>query len=111
MSVTVTAYATGALVAIDGRLDAHSVPQAREQLDGCIASGASRLVVDLSDVSFLDSAGLAMLVTVLKRARQEGGDVKLVWPTSENTQRILRLTRFDRVFEIAHTAEQALEQL
>jgi anti-anti-sigma factor len=111
MSVTVMDHATGALVTIDGRLDAHSVPEAREQLDACIASGTSRLVVDLSNVSFLDSAGLAMLVTVLKRARQEGGDVKLVWPTSENTQRILRLTRFDRVFEIANTAEQALAQL
>ena len=59
MPVTVTDHTTGALVAIDGRLDAHSVPETREQLDGCIASGASRLVVDLSDVSFLDSAGLA----------------------------------------------------
>ena len=111
MSVTVTAHPAGALVAIDGRLDAHNVPEARDHLDACIASGTSRLVVDLSDVSFLDSAGLAMLVTALKRARQEGGDVKLVWPTNENTQRILRLTRFDRVFEISNTAEQAFAQL
>jgi anti-sigma B factor antagonist len=111
MSVRVMDHAAGALVAIDGRLDAHNVPEAREQLDASIASGTSRLVVDLSNVSFLDSAGLAMLVTALKRARQEGGDVKLVWPISENTQRILRLTRFDRVFEIANTAEQALAQL
>jgi anti-sigma B factor antagonist len=108
MAVTVTDHALGALIAITERLDAHTVPDARDRIDACIAAGSSRLVVDLSGVTFLDSAGLAMLVTALKRTRQADGDVKLVWPTSENTQRILRLTRFDRVFEISNTAEQAL---
>ena len=113
MSVTVTDHTAGggaSLVAIDGRLDAHSVPEARERLDVLMTSGVSRLVVDLSAVSFLDSAGLAMLVSTLKRARQDSGDVKLVWPTDENPQRILRLTRFDRVFDIVHTPAQALER-
>jgi anti-anti-sigma factor len=113
MSVTVTDHTPGggvSQVAVDGRLDAYTVPEARACIDALMEPGVNRLVVDLSAVTFLDSAGLAMLVTALKRARQQGGDVKLVWPANENTQRILRLTRFDRVFDISTTVKQALER-
>ena len=49
-----------------------------------------------------------MLVNLLKRAREHGGDVHLVWPAEEAARRILRLTKFDRVFTFAETAEAAL---
>jgi anti-sigma B factor antagonist len=48
------------------------------------------------------------LVSALKQARQQGGDVKLVWPREEAARRILRLTRFNRVFDLAETANEAI---
>ena len=98
------------VVTVDGRFDAHSASDVQERIDALVGSGAIRVVIDLTDVTFLDSAGLAVLVTALKHARQARGDVKLVWPASEDTRRILRLTRFDRVFDIADTTDEAIKR-
>jgi anti-anti-sigma factor len=85
-------------VKLDGRIDAFNVGGLRAQFSRLIDEGATEFIVDLSDVTFLDSAGMAALVSLLKQARSNGGDVSLVWPKLEAAQRILRLTKFDRVF-------------
>jgi anti-sigma B factor antagonist len=92
------------VVELRDRLDAFSAPELRKRLEELLAEGVCRFVIDLSAVPFLDSAGLAVLVGLLKRARTAGGDVKLVWPAREPAQRILRLTKFDRVFEMLDAA-------
>lgn len=98
-----------AVVSPQGRVDAYSTPALRKELEQLLDAGVTRYVIDLSNVPFMDSAGMAALVSLLKRARQAGGDVKLVWPEQEGVQRILRLTKFDRVFGIAETVDAALE--
>jgi anti-anti-sigma factor len=111
MSVNETEHITvqrTSVITPEGRLDAFSAPELRKRLEALLADGVTRVVINLSEVPFLDSAGLAVLVSALKRARQAKGDVKLVWPQSENAQRIIRLTRFDRVFDLFDTAEAAL---
>ena len=65
-------------------------------------------MIDLAKATFIDSAGLAVLVSALKRSRLTGGDVKLVWPSTENSRRILRLTHFDKVFDIAEDIDAAM---
>lgn len=109
MKTTITEHVIRTIVAApQERLDAFSAPVLREQLERFLDEGVSQFVVDLSAAPFMDSAGLAALVTLLKHARQAGGDVKLVWPQEEGARRILRLTKFDRVFDIAETVEAAL---
>ncbi len=98
------------IIAPEERVDAFSAPSLRASFEKFLAEGVSKFVVDLSLTPFLDSAGMAALVSLLKNARQAGGDVKLVWPKEEAAQRTLRLTKFDRVFEMADTAELALER-
>jgi anti-anti-sigma factor len=98
-----------AVVAPQERIDAFSAPALRERLDSLASEGLTQFVIDLSAVPFLDSAGLAALVSLLKRARAAGGDVKLVWPREEAAKRIFRLTRFDQVFEMAESADAALK--
>lgn len=82
----------------EGRLDILTAPDFRETLDILLLSGTSNFVIDLSQTKFLDSAGLAVLVNLLKRCRLAGGDVKLVRPSHDGVLRILELTRFDRIF-------------
>lgn len=103
MSVTEQVSRT-VVVAPQERIDAFNASHLREQLDTLLAGGAVNFVIDLSDTPFLDSSGMAVLVSLLKRARQAGGDVKLVKPSSEAVQRILQLTRFDKVFEMLDRA-------
>lgn len=98
-----------AVVRLHSRIDAFTAPQLRERLQQLEAAGTTRFIIDLSAVPFLDSAGMAVLVSLLKRARQAGGDVTLVWPDEEAARRILRLTKFDRVFRMADDVATALE--
>lgn len=97
-----------AVVALPGRLDAAVVPQRREALVHLSAEGVDRFVVDLSETTFLDSAAIAMIVSLLKRARTTGGDVRMVEPADEAVRRIVRLTRLDLVLSWTPTREQAL---
>ncbi len=86
-------------VAPQDRLDAFSAPALRSQLDELAASGVQNFIIDLSSTPFMDSAGMAVLVSLLRRCRQSGGSVKLVWPRAEAVRRTLQLTQFDRIFE------------
>ncbi len=95
-------------VAPKGRLDAFTAPNLRTRVDQLLDEGVHHFILDLSEVDFLDSAGLAVLVSVLKRARQAGGNVRLVRPKQEAGLRILRLTKFDRVFDMMDTPSEAL---
>jgi anti-sigma B factor antagonist len=81
-----------------GRLDAFEAPALRKMCDEYLERDDIHFVFDLSEVSMLDSAGLAVLVSVLKRARMKNGDVRLVWPKADAASRILKLTKFDQVF-------------
>ena len=108
VNVEVSMYAI-AVVAVRDRIDAFTAPELRGRLEQLLAEGITRFVLDLTDVPFLDSAGMAVLVSLLKRARSSQGDVRLVWPKKDEAQRVLRLTKFDRVFEMAETRAIALK--
>lgn len=87
------------VIALNGRLDAFEAPALRKVCDDHLARQVNHIVFDLTEVSMLDSAGLAVLVSTLKRARLANGDVRLVWPRAEAATRILKLTKFDQVFQ------------
>ncbi|RMG93610.1 MAG: anti-sigma factor antagonist [Chloroflexi bacterium] len=109
MSMQMKEYVTRTVVvALKDEVVAFNVPELRERFYELLEEGVRQFVVDLSDVTFMDSAGMGLLVSVLKRARQEGGDVKLVLPRAEGARRIFALTKFDRVFDVAETAETAV---
>lgn len=63
------------IVLFFGALDAAATPAARQGLKEILDEGHRRVIIDLSQVSFMDSSGLAILVTALKVARAGGGDV------------------------------------
>ena len=96
-------------VTLQGRVDAFNVPELRQKLDGYLKKGATNFLVDLAEVSFMDSAGLAALVSLLKYSRSVMGDVKLVWPKNPDAQRILKLTRFDRVFKMVNNIDDGVK--
>jgi anti-sigma B factor antagonist len=98
------------IVAITGRLDASQAARLRAENERLLAAGENRFVVDLTTTSFMDSAGMSTLVSLLKRARQANGDVILVKPVDPAAHRILSLTRFDQVFAIAESVEAAIKQ-
>jgi anti-anti-sigma factor len=80
----------------EGRLNMVAAPAFRDQLHALVTSGSSRLVVDLSHISFIDSSGLGALISGLKVARQAGGDLRIAKPTSQ-VETVLNLTNLNRV--------------
>lgn len=111
MELVVTEHIVRTLIVQpQSRVDAFNAPALRQRLEQLLAEDVRFFVLDLSDVPFLDSAGMAVLVSILKRARQADGDVTLIWPREEAARRILRLTKFDRVFTMADTVSAALKR-
>lgn len=91
-----------------GELDAFTVGQFRESLTEL--GGARRLLIDLSSVPFLDSAGLGALIGGVRRAREAGGDVA-VYGARPAVARLLHTTGFDRVASVSDNEQDAVRAL
>ncbi len=91
-----------------GELDAYSVGAFREAL-GKLA-GHQRLLIDLSSVPFMDSAGLGALIGGIRRAREADGAVAVACDRSTIT-RLLHTTGFDRIVPVTSSLEEAIEAL
>ena len=79
----------------------------KERLKAVIAEGATFVVVDLSNVGFIDSQGLGALISAYKVLRQDGGSLVLA-DLSSPVEAILRITRLIRVFDVHKTVSEAL---
>ncbi len=99
------------IIALHDRVDAFVVASLREQIEPLQAAASQRYVIDLTHVQFMDSAGLALLVRILKHSRANGGDTVLVWSAQDSANRILKLTKFDQVFHITDSVEAAVQHL
>ncbi len=82
-----------------GELDLSTAPQLRDELVRVSTEGAQMVTVDLADLAFIDSTGLSVLITGLKRLRQQGGDMALRSPTP-STRRVLEITGLTQVFAV-----------
>jgi anti-sigma B factor antagonist len=98
-----------AVVAVAGEVDIVTVTRLRERLFELAASGRT-LVVDLDQVSFIDSAGLAALVGAARRAAAHGASLQVVC-TRPRTRQLFRLTGLDGPVPLARTLDGALESL
>ena len=91
-----------------GELDAYTVTSFREAL-GELATHP-RVVIDLSEVPFMDSAGLGALIGGIRRAREHGGDVAVACSRPTLT-RLLHTTGFDRIVPVTETLDDAIAAL
>ena len=89
------------VVAVHGQADLHTAPELRNALNAALDGGATGLVVDLSEATFIDSMTLGVLLGAVKRLRPSGGKVSIVC-VDPHIRRIFEITLLDRVFSI-HT--------
>jgi anti-sigma B factor antagonist len=107
VDISVSERDGASVVALTGRLDLLSAAQVKARLAQEAGAGLKRLVVDLGDVSFIDSSGLGALISALKAARVAGGDLRIARP-SDQARVILKLTTLDRVMKPYASVEEAL---
>jgi anti-anti-sigma factor len=94
------------LIHLDGRLDAVTGPDLKVTFQRYIEQGFRKIIVDLQQVPFIDSSGLVALVSGLRLARAEKGDVVLSG-MGPQVQTVFRLTMLDRIFPIHPTSNDA----
>ncbi len=98
--LVVTVLESDAVVAVKGELDFDSAPRFREQILQLINQGIVNIVVDLSEMDFVDSSGLGVLVGTLKRMRERGGTLILRSP-SANASRVLEVCGLDKLLLVS----------
>jgi anti-sigma B factor antagonist len=95
-------------IAPEGELDAYSVAQFRESFAKVGAN--SRLVVNLSGVQFMDSAGLGALIGGIRKIRDNDGSISVFCDRATIT-RLLHTTGFDRIVPVCETLDEAVSAL
>ena len=107
MTVTADELDGWALLRVSGEVDIASAPRLRETLIGVIAGGQPRVVLDLDGVDFLDSTGLGVIVSALKRTRTHGGDLRIV-STRPSVRQLFELTGLDLAMPVVGSAAEAV---
>jgi anti-sigma B factor antagonist len=96
------------LVAVDGEVDVYTSPSLKQSLIAATEGGCTTVIVDMDNVSFIDSSGLGVLVGALRRSREASGELRLV-VSRDNLVKIFRITGLDRVFPMYATLDEARE--
>jgi anti-sigma B factor antagonist len=91
----------GRLVLDDGDL------QFRDRVNALVAKGRTKFVVNLRDVTYIDSCGIGVLIAKLVSVRNKGGDMKLVQLTPRS-HRVFDICRLDNVFEAYDSEHEAV---
>jgi anti-sigma B factor antagonist len=94
------------VLAMRGEIDLASAPQLREALTRMNPNETSLVVLDLSEVTFLDSTGLGVLMGALKRARAAGGDIRLVI-NRPNLLKVFEITGLTTLFSLFESRSEA----
>jgi anti-sigma B factor antagonist len=94
------------LIGVRGRLDHETTPRLQAMLFELLDKGRYRLIVDLSETTYINSGGLRVLLSGWRRARQQQGDVHLCG-LNERLTEIFEMAGFDRVFQIYSTRAEA----
>ncbi|EYF03035.1 STAS domain-containing protein [Chondromyces apiculatus] len=85
------------VVQIDGTLDAVTAPEFRTLVDELVAENRADITLELSGLRLIDSSGVGVVVSLFKRIRANGGQVRIVG-LRDQPRAIFRLLRLDRVF-------------
>jgi anti-sigma B factor antagonist len=99
-----------ALVSVSGELDSYTAGRLQARIDEAGTVGADTVLVDLSEISFIDSAALAVLVRETKRLEGRGHSLVLV-TNDPRTRRIVEVTGLNRVLRTYATLHDALAEL
>jgi anti-sigma B factor antagonist len=98
------------VIAVTGEIDLFTAPELKAAIADAIEQGRIRLVIDLTDTSFLDSTALGVLIGAIKRLRGRGGRLTIV-NVDDNIAKTFEITGLDQIFTIKPTREGAIAAL
>ncbi|MEO8479797.1 MAG: STAS domain-containing protein [Gemmatimonadota bacterium] len=105
---TTTSPSNVTVVTVEGQLIVANRQELKQALADALEAGARKFVVDFGPTAYIDSSGLGALVSVNKKVREAGGELRLAG-LNEDLRSLFELTKLDTLFAISNTAPEALE--
>ena len=107
MEISSTQHDDVTVVRVIDNLDATTSAVAKAHLGAEIEQGRTNLIIDLSGVTFLSSAGLRVIIATMQQARSAGGDVRLAGPVGKIRQ-VVDMAGFSKIMKTFASAEEAI---
>ncbi len=95
------------ILKLTGDITLYDAGEIEERVNRIMAEGISRIVLDLSNVPYIDSMGIGVMITLKTRIKKMHGDLKLA-NTRENVKKVFIMTRLDKTFDFRNSTEEAV---
>ena len=102
LSIDVATTDNQTFLTVKGEIDAYTAPLLKEKLLPATAKEAEKIVVDLNDVTYMDSTGLGVFISALKSTKEHGSTLTLV-NLQERVHRLFKITSLDSIISIDTT--------
>ena len=106
MSFTVKNERGVVTLGVDGQLIVGNRHELKQKVLDALEGGARRFVIDFTQTGYIDSSGLGVLVSLSKKIREQGGELRLAG-LNEDLQTLFELTKLDTLFTITRTPQEA----
>jgi anti-anti-sigma factor len=108
MAFTASKHPSGVLIVeVEGQLIVGNRQELKATIQQALDNGERKLLVDFAKTGYIDSSGLGALVSISKKVREQGGELRLSG-LNEDLRSLFELTKLDTLFAIADTSAQAL---
>ena len=98
------------LIAVRGEVHVSTAPEFSERLNDAIAKGMTGVIIDMTNVDFIDSTGLSVLLNALRRVTRNQGALALA-VSNPTVLRLFEITRLDSTFDIAPDRDAAIAKV
>lgn len=110
MSFSVTKQDGVTVVDVEGQLIVGNRQELKQKVLEELEGGDRRFVIDFQDTGYIDSSGLGVLVSLSKKIREQGGELRLSG-LNDDLRTLFELTKLDTLFRITNSKEEALQGL
>lgn len=108
MAFTTSKHPSGVLIVeVEGQLIVGNRQELKSTIQQALDNGERKLLVDFAKTGYIDSSGLGALVSISKKVREQGGELRLSG-LNEDLRSLFELTKLDTLFAIADSSAQAL---
>ena len=92
---------------VKGEIDLYNAPEIRDEINRLIEADRVRLIINLDDVSYIDSSGIGALISGLSNLKKKNGGLKII-NVNGSVRKVFELTKLTTFFEIHNTEQAAL---
>jgi anti-sigma B factor antagonist len=107
MTFTVRKQSDVTVIDVRGQLIVGNRQELKQRVLEELETGARKFLIDFEGTAYIDSSGLGVLVSLSKKIREQGGELRLV-SLNEDLRTLFELTKLDTLFHIAGSREEAL---